>query len=71
MRSLSLSYNLTNFLSKKTKISKMLIYTTITNVFTLTPYSGRDPELVDYTGYDTGYGQPIPRTYTIGVKMDL
>lgn len=72
MRSVSLSYNLTNlFSSTKTRIRKMLIYTTISNVFTITPYSGRDPELVDYTGYDTGYGQPIPRTYTIGVKMDL
>lgn len=72
MRSLSLSYDLTSFFSRKrARISKMLLYTTINNVFTITPYTGRDPELVDYTGYDTGYGQPIPRTYTVGVKMDL
>ncbi|OCX52253.1 hypothetical protein BEL04_12305 [Mucilaginibacter sp. PPCGB 2223] len=72
MRSLSLSYDLTSFFArKKSTISKMLIYTSISNVFTITPYTGRDPELVDYTGYDTGYGQPIARTYSIGVKMDL
>jgi len=71
MRSLSLSYDLTSKVKNKFKINRMLVYTTVGNVFTITPYTGRDPELVDYTGYDTGYGQPIPRTYTIGVKMDL
>lgn len=71
MRSVSLSYDLTSKVKNKFKINRMLVYTTVSNVFTITPYTGRDPELVDYTGYDTGYGQPIPRTYTIGVKMDL
>ncbi|MEO6520285.1 MAG: SusC/RagA family TonB-linked outer membrane protein [Mucilaginibacter sp.] len=70
LRSVSLSYDMMG-LFKKSKITKFLIYTSVTNVFTLTPYTGRDPELVDYKGYDTGYGQPIPRTYTLGIKMDL
>jgi len=70
LRSISLSYDMMS-LFKKSKVTKFLIYTSVTNVFTLTPYTGRDPELVDYKGFDTGYGQPIPRTYTLGIKMDL
>ena len=72
LRNVSLSYDLTGyFLRKKSRISRMIIYTAVSNVFTITPYTGPDPELVDYTGADTGYGQPIPRTFTLGVKMDL
>ena len=70
LRSVSLSYDMMG-LFKKSKITKFLIYTSVTNLYTATQYSGRDPELVDYKGFDTGYGQPIPRTYTIGIKMDL
>ncbi|HMI02814.1 MAG TPA: SusC/RagA family TonB-linked outer membrane protein [Pedobacter sp.] len=72
LRSVSLGYDLTGFLkSRKSKINKLFIYATVNNVFTITSYTGRDPELTDYTGYDTGYGLPIPRTFTLGVKMDL
>lgn len=74
LRTVSLGYDLSNadwFTEKVPGISRMFLYFSANNLFTLTPYSGRDPELIDYTGYDTGYGLSIPRTYTIGVKMDL
>lgn len=72
LRSLSLGYDLSSWLKdKSSKIERIYIYGSANNLFTVSPYSGRDPELVDYTGYDTGYGMQIPRTYTIGVKMDL
>lgn len=72
LRAVSLGYDLTKTLrSKKIKLTRFYVYGTVNNVFTITPYTGQDPELVSYTGYDTGYGQPIPRTYTLGVKMEL
>jgi TonB-linked SusC/RagA family outer membrane protein len=74
LRTLSLGYDLTSLMNRRFKnsgITKFYIYATADNVFTVTPYTGRDPELVDYTGYDTGYGLPIPRTYTVGIKMSL
>ncbi|RQP15115.1 SusC/RagA family TonB-linked outer membrane protein [Parapedobacter defluvii] len=72
LRTLSLGYDLTELLSKRAgTIERFFIYCTGNNLFTLTPYSGRDPELVDFMGRDTGYGLPIPRTYTLGIRMNL
>ncbi|GAA4306768.1 SusC/RagA family TonB-linked outer membrane protein [Mucilaginibacter gynuensis] len=72
LRSVSLGYDLTEFLKKKKiGIKRLFIYGSANNVLTITPYTGQDPELVSYDGYDTGYGQPLPRTYTFGVKMEL
>ncbi|TCD10715.1 SusC/RagA family TonB-linked outer membrane protein [Pedobacter frigidisoli] len=72
LRSVSVGYDLGNVLKKKNiKINKFFIYGSVNNVFVITPYTGQDPELVSYDGIDTGYGQPIPRTYTLGVKMEL
>lgn len=72
LRTVALGYDLTKLLSRKNiKVSRLYVYGSVHNVFTLTPYTGQDPELVSYDGFDTGYGLPIPRTYTLGVKMDL
>lgn len=74
LRSLSVSYDFAglNFLNKdKTANNRFLVYITATNLFTISPYTGGDPELVGYTGIDTGYGLSIPRTYTLGFKIDL
>jgi len=72
LRQVSLGYELGNLLNKKNvKINKFFVYGAVSNIFTITPYTGQDPELVSYDGIDTGYGQPIPRTYTLGVKMEL
>lgn len=72
LRSVSLGYDLGTVLKKKNiKINKFFVYGSVNNVFVITPYTGQDPELVSYDGIDTGYGQPIPRTYTLGVKMEL
>ncbi|MFB2121425.1 SusC/RagA family TonB-linked outer membrane protein [Parapedobacter sp. 2B3] len=71
LRTLSLGYDLTKLLNKGSKVERMFIYCTAHNLFTLTPYTGRDPELTDFMGYDTGYGLPLSRTYTLGVRMSL
>jgi len=72
LRSVSVGYELGNLLKKRNiKVNKFFVYGAVSNVFVITPYTGQDPELVSYDGVDTGYGQPIPRTYTLGVKMEL
>lgn len=72
LRSVSVGYDLKDLLkAKRSKIDRLYVYATANNLFTLTPYTGGDPELTDYAGYDTGYGLPIPRTFTLGVKMEL
>ncbi|MGN0003780.1 MAG: TonB-dependent receptor plug domain-containing protein [Sphingobacterium composti] len=72
LREVSLSYDLSNlsFLQSK-KINKLTVFASANNLFTLTKYSGRDPELVDYTGYDGGYTMMYPRTFSLGFKMGL
>jgi len=72
LRTVSLGYDLTEIMKKKSSnVNRFYVYGSVNNVFTLTKYTGQDPELVDYTGYDTGYGIQIPRTYVLGVKMDF
>jgi len=72
LRTVSLGYDLTDMFKKKTpNVARFYVYGSVHNVFTLTNYTGQDPELASFTGYDTGYGLQIPRTYTIGVKLDF
>ncbi len=71
LRTISLGYDLTSQFKKSAKFEKFYVYASVNNAFTFTKYTGQDPELVSYTGYDTGYGIQIPRTYTLGVKVDF
>ena len=72
LRTVSLGYTLSNdaltFLNPN---SRLYVYATANNLFTASPYSGRDPEIVNFLGYDAGYGHVIPRTYTLGFKLSL
>jgi len=72
LRTVSLGYDLTKLMKTNVPLmERFYVYGSVNNVFTLTKYTGQDPELVNYTGYDTGYGMQIPRTYLLGVKMDF
>ncbi|GAB3929078.1 SusC/RagA family TonB-linked outer membrane protein [Mucilaginibacter myungsuensis] len=72
LRTLQLGYDLTAIMKKKSpNLQKFYVYGSVNNVFTLTKYSGPDPELVNYTGYDNGYGMQIPRVFMLGIKADF
>lgn len=72
LQSVSLKYDLTQLsVVKKAGIEALQVYITGTNLFTSTPYSGNDPSLVDYFGYDNGYAQPLPATFTMGIHVDF
>jgi TonB-linked SusC/RagA family outer membrane protein len=72
LRTVSLGYDLSKWFSKKSvKGGKLYLYGTASNLITITSYSGQDPELVGYSGYNTGYGLPMAKTYTLGIRMGL
>lgn len=72
LRSATLSYDLTEApWAKKNNLSRVRVFLTANNLFTITDYSGADPELTDYRGYDYGFGMPIPRSYTVGFNLDF
>jgi len=72
IRSVSLGHDLTDFVNRKKKsISRLYVYVTANNLWTLTGYSGKDPELVTFNGYDNGYGLPLSPSCTVGVQVNL
>jgi TonB-linked SusC/RagA family outer membrane protein len=73
LQNLTLGYDLKN-LFVKMPLSQLRIYFAAQNLFTITGYSGMDPE-IGY-GYDQGWVSgidlgfyPSPRTYLIGVNL--
>jgi len=72
LRSLSLGYDLTGWANRAIKgAERLYVYGSVFNVFTVSSFSGGDPELAGYDGYYSGYGMTIPRTFTLGVKLSL
>lgn len=55
----------------KKRLNDIYFYVTGNNLFTLTGFSGDDPELVDVDGYYRGYGQPLSRSVILGVKFNF
>jgi TonB-linked SusC/RagA family outer membrane protein len=74
LRTVSFGYDFSKaqFFKKMNKtIKKAYLYVTANNLLTVTSFSGSDPELIEYNGIYSGYGMAIPRTYTLGVRVDL
>jgi TonB-linked SusC/RagA family outer membrane protein len=76
MKSLSFGYNVpANFLKAATNngVSKLRIYVSSLNLFTITKYTGLDPEIGSRNGTLTNgidYGQyPTPRTLQVGLQV--
>ena len=65
MRSVSMVY------SVPTAKHSVYVYVSGNNLFTVTNFSGDDPELVDFDGYYRGYGMGIPRSVTLGVRCSF
>ena len=72
LRYITLGYDLAELeYFKKRKIPKMLLYVTGTNLFTLTKFSGGDPEQANYRGVYTGHTLPLAAACSLGVKINL
>ncbi|WP_346880909.1 TonB-dependent receptor [uncultured Algibacter sp.] len=79
LRSLNLGYNLSNNVTEKLGLSSFRLYVTAQNVFTITNYSGVDPEIGQNTdrngnssvttrGIDAG-AYPLSKTFTLGFNL--
>lgn len=56
---------------KQFSFNNLYFYVTANNLFTITKFTGDDPELVDFDGYYRGYGQPLSRSVILGLKFNF
>jgi len=70
LRQVSVGYDLTNKLGAKLG-GRLYVYLAANNLFTISSYSGRDPEIANYLGYDEGYNMLLPRTFSMGFKLNF
>ncbi|PPL02442.1 TonB-linked outer membrane protein, SusC/RagA family [Parapedobacter indicus] len=74
MRNLQLGYTLPADRMFQGKVSNLRVYASVTNLFTVTGYSGMDPEVSQYSsdftapGVDMGV-YPVPRQYLLGLSV--
>lgn len=68
----TLSYNFDRaMLSKHLGITSARVYVSGNNIFTISKYSGPDPELVSALGRDSSAGYPNRRSFTLGVNIQF
>ncbi|MCD0488298.1 TonB-dependent receptor [Pedobacter sp. MC2016-14] len=71
LRNVTLGYTLPSSLTSKFKTGAVRIYATSNNLFTITKYSGFDPEIgMDNYGLDTGR-YPQARSFMLGLSVNL
>lgn len=77
LKNLSIGYNLPKSILDKTKIfSQFKIFAAATNLFTITPYSGLDPEVSAFgsstvaSGYDY-MTMPQTRSLQLGIRVEM
>lgn len=70
LRSVTAGYSFTKLFTKA-GIKRAYLYATAMNLFTVTGFSGVDPELVNFNGIYDGANITIPRTFVLGFKLDL
>lgn len=73
-QNMQLGFSLGEDLLEKFKLSKLRVYVSASNVFTLTKYRGYDPTSSNGSpigsGFDPGF-YPTPRTYLLGANIKL
>ena len=75
-RNISLGYTLPQSLTRKVAISRLRLFVQAENAFTLTKYTGCDPEVTGGNGFGTEAGidrgvYPQARTFTFGVNVNF
>lgn len=75
-KSLGLGYRFGEKFLSKTKIASLRVYVQVTNLYTLTKYTGADPEIsvngnINVTPGVDRNSVPQSRTFTFGINLDL
>lgn len=68
LRNLTIGYRLKNEKLKSLRIEAVRFYATVSNLFTISPYKGYDPEVA--SGTDSG-AYPSSRSFVFGVNVTL
>lgn len=71
LNNLTLSYMFDKKAIRRFGLYNLRIYFTTDNLFTISGYSGPNPENVTDLGRDNSDGYPVPRTYNLGINMEL
>lgn len=74
LKNLQIGYNLPESITGKIKSESVRIYVQGTNLFTITDYTGVDPEIVSYNNIALGLDNqiyPIAKIFTLGVNIKL
>lgn len=74
LKNIQLGYTLPVALLNKAYISRLRVYVGVQNAFTLTKYSGYDPEVSSNTLFSRGVDQnsyPNARIYTVGLNLSF
>jgi len=73
-KNITLGYRIPETILSRVHMHALRFYMTVSNAFTITKYSGMDPEIGSWNplqaGWDGGY-YPQPRTFTIGANLNL
>lgn len=67
LRNITLGYTLP--LKGERIVKSLYFYLTANNLFTITGFSGDDPELVSFNGYYDGCSMAIPRSASLGLRF--
>ncbi len=76
LKTLTLSYQFPRTILDRFGFEKFMIYTSGTNLFTITDYTGYDPEVAAFPESDANVGvdfsvYPPAKTYTIGIEVSF
>ena len=76
LKNLQIGYTIPSSITKKITLNNLRVFVAAQNLFTITGYSGLDPEIGEfnqnpiYKGVDMGY-YPQARTFMFGISMKL
>ena len=71
INNLTLSYMFDKKLISRFGLANLRIFGSTNNLITFSKYSGPNPENVTALGRDISNGYPVPRTYNIGLNLEL
>jgi hypothetical protein len=76
LRTLSVGYTVPKEIAAKARLNSLRVYVQAANLFTLTPYSGLDPEVNSQSGVSNTKNidwatVPQPRTFQVGLTVGL
>lgn len=71
LNNLRIGYDVDRDFLKKYHIRRLFVYVQGTNLWTITNYSGADPENVSMFGVDNGKAYARPRRYNVGLNIEF